>query len=205
MLSHHWRGPVTLLAALSLAAILSAQVIEYEANGQKYQTLTRQGLTVIITHLPNHVAGFGLLQVSISNGSDFYWTVRPEDFSYVREGASTSAISAGQVVDLLLDKGSHADVVKLVMSYENNLYGIPNMRSTNGYEQRRQNAMSLGMSAKLKAAATASAIALADTRLAAGQSTDGAVFLPLTKDVKNLAGGHIVFRAQGETFEFNPD
>jgi hypothetical protein len=205
MLSHQWRRPIGLLAALSLATILSAQVIEYEANGQKFQTLTRQGLTVIITQLPNHVAGFGLVQVSISNGSDFYWTVRPEDFSYVRESGAISAISAGQVVDLLLDKGSHADVVKLVMSYENNLYGIPNMRSTNGYEQRRQNAMSLGMSAKLKAAATASAIALAETRLAAGQSTDGAVFLPLTKDVKNLAGGHIVFHAQGETFEFNPD
>jgi hypothetical protein len=63
----------------------------------------------------------------------------------------------------------------------------------------------MGINAKLKAAATASAIALAQTRLAAGQSTDGAVFLPLTKDIKNLAGGHIVFRAGGETFEFNPD
>jgi len=191
--------------ALSLTLALSAQVIEYDANGLKYQTLTRKGLTVIVTHLPNHVAGFGLLQVSISNGSDFYWTVGPEDFSYVRPDGATAGIAAGQVVNLLLDKGSHSDVVKLVTSYENSLYGIPNMRSTNGYEQRRQNAMSAGISTKLKAAATASAIALAQTRLPAGQSTDGAVFLPLSHDIKTLSGGRIVFRAGGETFEFNPD
>jgi hypothetical protein len=193
------------LLALSVAAVLSAQVIEYEANGLKYQTLSRKGLTIIVTHMPNHVAGFGLIQVSISNGSDFYWTVQPEDFVYVKQEVPMTAISAGQVVDVLLDKGSHSDVVKLVTSYENSLYGIPHMRSTNGYEQRRQSAMSMGINAKLKAAATASAIALAQTRLAPGQSTDGSIFIPLNRELKTLSGGHLVFRAQGETFEFNAD
>ncbi len=205
MLPHRFRRFVRVLIALSLTGILSAQVIEYEANGQKYQTLTRKGLTVIVTHMPNHVAGFGLVQVSIANGSDFYWTVQPESFSYVRAESATAAISAGEVVDLLLSRGSHADVSKLVTAYENNLYGIPNMRTNNGYEQRRQGAMAYGINAKLKAAATASAIALAQVRLPAGQSTDGAVFFPLAHDMKNLTGGHIVFRAGGETFEFNPD
>ena len=46
---------------------------------------------------------------------------------------------------MLLDKSSHADVVKLVGAYENSLYAIPNMRSQNGYELRRQNSMSYGM------------------------------------------------------------
>src|ERR1700728_2076715 len=64
------------------------QVIEYEANGLKYQTLSRKGLTIIVTRMPNHVAGFGLFQVSISNGSEIYWTVQPEDFSYIRQDAS---------------------------------------------------------------------------------------------------------------------
>ena len=191
--------------AMSAAALAYGQVIEYEANGLKYQTLSRKGLTVIVTHMPNHVAGFGLIQVSISNGSDMYWTVQPEDFSYTRQDLSLTAIPAGQVVDVLLDKGTHSDVVKLVTSYENSLYGIPHMRSTNGYEQRRQNAMSMGINARLKAAATASAIALAQTRLAPGQSTDGSIFIPLTHDLKTLAGGRLVFRANGETFEFNPD
>ena len=134
-----------------------------------------------------------------------YWIVQPEEFSYIRQDMTLTAISAGQVVDVLLDKGSHADVVKLVTSYENSLYGIPHMRSTNGYEQRRQNAMSVGINARLKAAATASAIALAQTRLAPGQSTDGSIFIPLTHEVKTLSGGRLVFRSSGETFEFNPD
>jgi|SRR5665213_2926552 len=205
MLSRRQSWFLTIAAVLCSATAMYAQVIEYEVNGVKYQTLSRQGLTVIVTRMPNHVAGFGLVQVSISNGSSIYWTVQPEDFTYVRTDASATAISAGQVVDILLDKGSHADVVKLVTSYESALYAIPNMRSTNGYEQRRQNAMSLGINARLKAAATASAIALAQTRLAPGQSTDGSVFIPLTHELKTLAGGHLVFRASGETFEFNPD
>ena len=53
------------------------------------------------------------------------WTVKPEDFAYTKPEVSTAAISAGEVVDVLLDKGSHADVIKLVTSYENLLYGIP--------------------------------------------------------------------------------
>jgi hypothetical protein len=184
-----------------------AQVIEYESNGLKYQTATRRGLTVIVSHLPNHVAGFGLIQVAISNGSQVYWTVRPESFQYVRsDGSVNAAIPADNVVDLLLDKASHADVVKLVSSYESALYGIPHMRTTNnGWEQRRQNAMSYGMPTRLKAAAVASAIALGQTRLQPGQTTDGAVFLTLGRDVKVLTGGRIVFRCEGETFEFNPD
>ena len=204
----HTRRHVLGWAALCAAAMgtaARAQVIEYESNGQKYQTATRRGLTVIVTHLPNHIAGFGLIQVSISNGSQIYWTVKPEAFSYVRPDGATSGLGADQVVDLLLDHASHADVVKLVTSYEAALYGIPHMRSTNGYEQRRQNAMAYGMSTRFKAAATASAIALGTTRLQPTQSTDGAVFVPLNHDLKALTGGHIVFRCEGETFEFNPD
>lgn len=194
-----------IVAALCSAAVIPAQVIEYEMNGVKYQTLSRQGLTVIMTLMPNHVAGFGLVQVSISNGSDHYWTVAPEDFAYVRADMTLNAIPTEQMINILLDKASHADVVKLVTTYESNLYAVPHMKSTNGYEQRRENAMTIGINAKLKAAATASAIALAQTRLAAGQSTDGSVFIPLAHDMKMLAGGHLVFHSNGETFEFNQE
>jgi hypothetical protein len=194
-----------LAAGLCAVALVSAQVIEYEVNGVKYQTLSRQGLTVIMTRMPNHVAGFGLVQVSISNGSDRYWVIAPEDFAYVRAEGSTPGISAEQVVDVLLEKGSSADVVKLVNSYENSLYAIPHMRTTNGYEKRREGSLSYGINPKLKAAATASAIALAQTRLAPGQSTDGSVFIPLTHDLKTLTGGRLIFKSSGETFEFNPD
>ena len=191
--------------AIPSVSRLQAQVIEYEANGMKYQTLSHQGLTVIVTHMPDHVAGFELYQISISNGSDKYWMVDPEKFSYTRHDATLSALSASQVVDVLLDKGSHTDVIKLVTSYENTLYGIPHMKSTNGYESRREGMMSYGINTKLKAAATASAIALAQVRLAPGQSTDGSIFIPLTREVKSLTGGHLVFRSYDQTFEFNPD
>jgi hypothetical protein len=205
MIFRQWRRFAAASVALWAAAYVYAQVIEYEANGLKYQTLSRKGLTIIMTRMPNHVAGFGLFQVSISNGSEIYWTVQPEDFSYTKQEVSTAAISAGQVVDVLLDKGSHSDVIKLVTEYENLLYAIPRERSTNGYEQRRQGAMTYGLNTKIKAAATASAIALAQTRLAPGQSTDGSIFIPLTRDMKNLSGGRLVFKAYDETFEFNPD
>ncbi len=94
-----------------------------------------------------------------------------------------------------------ADVQKLVLAYEANLYGIPHMRSQNGYEQRRRNAMAEGVPAKFKAAAAASALALVPTRLGPGQSTDGAVFFPF--DPKLLNGGKLVVHTQKDTYEFN--
>lgn len=202
-----------MIAAVCLAASVSgsfvprlgAQVIEYESNGMKYQTLSHEGLTVIVTRMPDHVAGFGLFQISISNGSDRYWMVDPVEFKYARPEVSLGALPAEKVVDVLLDKGSHTDVIKLVTSYENSLYGIPHAKSTNGYEQRREGMLSYGINPKLKAAATASAIALAKVRLAPGQSTDGSIFIPLTHEVRALTGGRLMFKAYDQTFEFNPD
>src|SRR5580693_6150678 len=126
--SRHLPGLLALLAVAMAPGVARAQVIEYEANGLKYQTETIKGLTVIVTHLPNHVAGFGLIQVSVANGSKIYWTVKPESFSYVFPAGSIAALPADVVVDMLLDKASHADVVKLVNSYEASLYAIPHMR-----------------------------------------------------------------------------
>jgi hypothetical protein len=192
-------------AVLFLTVPACAQVIEYEAGGQKYLTLTRQGLTIIMAQLPNHVAGFSLFQVSVSNGSQVNWNVLPELLSYVRPDTTLHALTADHVVDMLLSKASSGDVIKLVASYEQALYGIPNMRSTNGYEYRRQGAMTYGMSTKLRAAATASALVLAPTHLIPGQSTDGAVFVPMPKDMKTLSGGHVVFKVGTEIFDFTVD
>lgn len=198
---------IAALAAVTLlfAATATAQVIEYEADGQKYQTLTRGGLTVIISHLPVQVAGYGLIQISIANGSDIHWTVKPEDFEYVRPTEAINALNADAVVQVMLDHASTNDVVKLITSYEKSLYAIPNMRSNNGYEQRRQSALAFGGAVRLRAAAAASAITLAQVRLAPGESTDGAVFMRLPKDPKALSGGHLVLHSEGQTFEFNPD
>jgi hypothetical protein len=76
------------------------------------------------------------------------------------------------------------------------------LNSTNGYEQRRQSVLAMG-SVKLKAAAAASAIAMVQTRLAPGESTDGAVFFPT--DGKILGAGHIVVRTNTDVFNFVTD
>jgi hypothetical protein len=52
----------------------------------------------------------------------------------------------------------------------------------------------------LKAAAAASAIALGTTKLAPGQSTDGAIFY--ANQGKPLGAGRLIVTAAGETFEF---
>jgi hypothetical protein len=158
---------------------------------------------VILTQLPNHVAGYALFQVTVSNGSQVNWNILPDQMSYVRSDTTLHALTADQVVNLLLSKASSGDVIKLVSSYEQALYGIQNMHATNGYEYRRQGAMSYGMSPKLRAAATASALVLAPTRLTPGQSTDGAVFIPMGREAKMLNGGRVVFRVGTEIFDFN--
>ena len=55
---------------------------------------------------------------------------------------------------------------------------------------------------RLKAAAAASAIVLVQTKLAPGESTDGAVFFQL--EHRPLAG-HIVVRTNTDAFEFDPE
>lgn len=182
----------------------SAQVIEFEQNGLKYQTLTRAGVTVMFAHMPQHLRGYSMLQVAISNGSPLPCAVRTDDFAYVRPaGPPVPATPPRQIVSMLMARGDHADVVKLTLAYESALYGINSMKVTNGYEQRRQNAMSEGVSAKFKAAAAASAIVLVATRLKPGESTDGALFF--ANEAKALTGGHLSFRVGGEVFTFNDD
>jgi hypothetical protein len=194
--------PGALAIFLSLPLFAPAQVIEYETGGVKHQTLTRHGVTVMFAVTKAHVRDYAMIQVSVANGSDIYANIRPEDFNFERtDGQSVQAANADAVVKQLLDRASLGDVQKLVLAYENNLYGIPNMRSQNGYEQRRRNAMAEGVPARFKAAAAASALALVQTRLAPGQSTDGAIFFPM--EPKLLAGGKVVVRTQKDTYSFN--
>lgn len=184
-----------------LAKCLCAQVIEFESNGLKYQTLSRSGITIMLAHLPNHVHGYSIIQTAISNGSLGPYNIRPEDFSYVHaDGAVLHATPARTVVDLLLEKGSGGDVVKLITTYEAGVYGNPHLRSTNGYESRRQAALAFNAT-RLRAAAAASAIVLVQIKLAPTESTDGAVFF----QTPALTGGRLLVKTNTDTFEFNPE
>jgi len=180
-----------------------AQVIEVESNGLKYQTLTRSGVTVMFAHLPGSLRQYAIIQVAVSNGSPGPYVIRPEDFNFVRtDGTTVRAVGAAVVINMLLQKGSGNDVIKLVNAYEAAIFGNPHLKSTNGYESRREAALAAG-STRARAAATASALALVQTKLPPGESTDGAVFFPT--DGKPLGSGRVVVRTNTDVFEFNSE
>lgn len=186
---------------LGLCSLLQSQVIDFESNGLHYKTLTKSGITVMFAYLPSHVKDYSIMQVSVSNGSPVSWMVKPEDFSYRNaDGTVSQASPALTVVNSLIAKASRHDVIKLVTTYENGLYGNIKMQTTNGYERRRESALADGMSARLKAGAAASAIALVATKLGSGESTDGAVFF--SNGGKSFGPGTLVVHTGGELFEF---
>jgi len=192
------------LAACAFVPILPAQIIPFESNGLQYKTLTKGGVTVMFAYLPAHLKEYSIMQVSISNGSPISWAVKPEDFSYrQQDGSVRQASPALTVVYSLLAKAGRHDVIKLVTTYERGVYGNEQMQTTNGYESRRQSALAEGVSSRLKAGAAASALALVPTKLASGESTDGAVFFP--SNGKILGPGTLLVHTGGEIFEFPSD
>jgi len=189
------------LAVVMLTIAVQAQIIEFDSGGLRYKTLTHNGVTIMFATLPRHVRDYAILQVAISNGSPVSWAIRPEDFRFEKsDGQIIQALPARTVVDSLMEKAGRGDVIKLVGAYEAGLFGNAKLRSTNGYESRRQNALAELGSTKLKAAAAASAIALVTTKLSPGQSTDGAVFYP--NQGKPLGSGHLIVNVAGEKFVF---
>lgn len=189
-----------LFVAFALLVPARAQVIEFESNGLKYQTLTRSGVTVMWATLPMQLHEYNVIQVAISNGSGGPYVIRPEDFSFIRaDGGIVRASPARNVVAMFYRKGSSSDVIKLVTAYEASVYGNPNFKSTNGYEQRRQGALAM-TSTKVKAAATASALAMVQTKLAPGESTDGAIFFPT--EGRPIGPGHLLVRTNTDVFNF---
>jgi hypothetical protein len=192
------------LAAVLFARALAAQIIEFESGGLKYRTLTRGGVTIMWAHLPIHIKEYAVLQVAVSNGSPVSWQVKPQDFKFEKpEGGISAALPAGTVVGTLMEKATRGEVIKLITAYEAALTGNARMHSTNGYEERRQNAQAELGGGKLRAAAAASAIAFVATKLLPGQSTDGAIFF--VNGGKPLGAGKLIVDAAGERFEFPVD
>jgi hypothetical protein len=198
------RASLFLCAVAALSAGALAQVIQFESSGLKYQTLSKSGVTIMFAYLPAHLHEYQILQVGISNGSQGMCLVRPEDFVFERmDGTRVYATPARTVVNQMLERATRGDVIKLIDTYENSLNGVTRFRSTNGYEARRQNFLADSGSAKFRAAAAASAIALVETRLKTGESTDGAVFFYTTGKV--LGQGRVMARVAGQIFEFDSE
>jgi len=190
------------LLALPAALPAQGQVIEFESGGLRYQTLTREGLTVMFAPLPQQVKNYVILQVAVANGSGSARLVRPEDFRFVRkDGRVLRPVPPRQVVQRFLDRAGRNDVIRMVTLYEMGLYGMERFRSTSGYEQRRQQALAEVPNPRLKAAASASAIVLVPVKLEPGQSTDGAIFFEVAE--KTLGEGRLLAAIGQDTFEFN--
>lgn len=193
-----------LLCAASMRP-LSGQVIEFESGGLQYQTLTREGLTVMIARLPATLRSYSVIQVSVANGSADEVLIRPEDFHFESAGGRTfAAAPARAVVRDFIRNPNRDDVIKLVGTYEMSLYGMdPRVNARNGYESRRKSAIAELSFKNLKAAAAASAIAFVETKLASGDTTDGAVFFPISHGP--LQNGQVLVRTDGGLeFRFNP-
>jgi hypothetical protein len=186
---------------LSFLPRLQAQAIEFDSGGLRYQTLTRDGLTIMWAELPSQLRNYRVLQIAVSNGSPSARTVKPEDFRLEPSaGAGLPAIPARDVVQGFLQRGGRGDVVKLVSTYELGLYGLSRFNSTSGYEQRRQAALAEVDSTRLKAAAAASAIVLVATKLKPGESTDGALFF--RTDGRTIGPGKLIATPGSARFEF---
>lgn len=177
--------------------------VEFESRGMEYQALTKEGITVMFAPLPPHIKDFNIIQITVTNGSLVSWTVKPGDFSFRRQdGTVLQPISADDVVESLLEKASRNDVIKLQLLYEDSIYALSNFRSTNGYEKRREAAFAQFVKPGFKAAAAASAITLAATKLKSGDSTDGAVFFENKTKEKTLGAGRLIAHTCGQVFEF---
>jgi hypothetical protein len=200
------RRPLLLLPAFGALfwpsfSPLWGQAIEFESGGLRYQTLTREGLTIMFAHLPARIREYTVVQVAISNGSPSTRAIQPEDFRYVAEdGVTVAALPARAVVERFLQRAGRNDVINLVSTYEMGLYGLSRFQSTSGYEQRRQAALAEVSSVRLKAAAAASAIAFVPTKLKPGESTDGAIFFPLQN--RPWGPGKLIATPGVEYFEF---
>jgi hypothetical protein len=177
--------------------------IEFQSHGLDYEALTKEGITVMFASLPPHIKDFNIIQVTVTNGSPVSWTVKPADFSFVRQdGTVLASVSADRVVESMLERAGRNDVIKLQLLYEDSIYALSNFRSTNGYEQRREAAMAQFVNRGFKAAAEASAITLVATKLKAGDSTDGAVFFENRTKAKVLGAGRVIARTCGQVFVF---
>ena len=201
--SRRHRSSLALSLLLAGQAWLLAQVIEFNSQGLHYQTLSRQGLTLMYAPLPLTVREFAVVQVSFSNGTGRTRVVEETDFYFkTAEGQVLQASPEQVVVRELYRKAGRGEVMKLQLAYEKALFGSQRFRSNTGYEKRRQAALAHGPKG-LKAAAAASALSLVRTQLAPGDSTDGAVFFK--NRGKELGAGQLVARLRGgEVFEFEP-
>jgi len=164
-----------------------------ESGGLKYQTLSRNGVTVMFAHCPPMCANTPFSRWP-SRTAPSVLHDSPEDLTFERsDGVSIHAAPARQVWHADRER-NRSDVVKLVSTYEMALYGIDRLRPTNGYESRRQQYLAEVSSTKIKAAAAASAIALVQTKLVSASPLTRGLLSDRRKTARRRPAGDAQFR-----------
>ena len=142
--------------------------------------------------------------MAVSNGSPGPYVIRPDDFSYEHpDGRSIRAVPAQTVIAMLMQKGSGTDVIKLVTAYEAGIYGNPHLRSTTATSSAGRRRSRWAAPPGFGPPRPPAPSPWWETKLAMGDSTDGAVFFP--NEGKPLTGGHIVVRTNTDTFTFRSE
>ena len=184
----------------------SPPAIEVPYKGLRYSMLSRGGVTVMIAPLDRAILEYSTAQVWVSNGSKSVVRVNPQAFSMSVETAGQSeprtmpGTAEGTVLNEILKRARSHDVLELVRAYEATLFGFANEKSLNYYQQRKQHALASAGSGKMRAAATASAIILAEKVLRPGEVVDGTVFF--RTEGKHLRVASLSARLAGAVFEF---
>lgn len=195
--------PAVVLSFVILAALpraITAQIIEFQSNGLRYQAMTLNGLTLMFAPVDVTVKDYAVMQVSCFNGSGAERILKPTDFVFRSAGgASWRGAPESEVIQQFWKESDFGTVMKLQAAYEKALYGNEHIRPNNGYEARRRAAMASGNKAA-KAAAAAGAISLVTARLGPGDSTDGAVFFP--NGGEPLGQGQLTVRVGDDVFVF---
>ena len=79
-------GTVSLGAQTGSDAVPAPQTpLQFESHGLEYEALTHEGITVMYAPLPPHIKDFNIFQITVTNGSPLSWTVKPSDFTFIRQ------------------------------------------------------------------------------------------------------------------------
>jgi hypothetical protein len=200
----HW---VLGLLVLLTASPAAAQSIEVPYRGLDYSMVSKEGVTVMIAPLDLILLDYSAAHVWITNGSQETLEVEPRLFRAKArtmrhpQPAEVGGLSERLVVEQVLRRARHADIMGLVRAYERNLYGFDNNDAINYYQVRKQMAAAEGGGRKMRAAATVSALVLPKTVIPPGEFREGTVFFPATdRNVQfvefSLELGELSFRIQ---------
>ena len=185
------RPVFTALPAFCFSRAGLGQVVDLTVNKFKYRcSARRQGLTVIFTRMPNRVANFALnprfhfeqIRTAIGRSSRKTLLSDPDVVNRDFSRAGDRCIARQRFAFGRCETG-HIDKEHALCHFKTCI-SITDMSSW------ARNSLDEGINAKLKAA-TASAIALSQTRLAPGQSTDGSICL--RRGLGNSPAGTLCF------------